>query len=94
MDPLFLARLVESLLTLYMLLILLRWLGRFIGFDLEEGWWKGLTKLTDPLIQGMRRVLPNMGPVDFGPIAALFVVWLVRILVVGALYNSATDVRL
>ena len=84
MDPLFLARLIKSLLTLYMLLILLRWLGRYIGFDLEEGRLRVLTKLTDPLIKSMRRILPNMGPIDFGPIAALFVVWLVRILASGS----------
>ena len=46
-------------------------------------WAKHKTKLTDPLIKSMRRILPNMGPVDFGPIAALFVVWLVRILANG-----------
>ena len=67
MDPLFLARLIESLLTLYMLLILVRWLGRFIGFDLEQGRLRVLTKLTDPLINSMRRILPNMGPVPLPP---------------------------
>ncbi len=68
-------------LTLYMMAILLRWTGAWL--ELNEGsWWMRLVaRMTDPLVRGMRRVLPPMGPFDWGPLAALVVVWLVRIVV-------------
>lgn len=74
-----LTRAVYSVLTLYMLLILLRWLAPWLQFDVYDRRIRWAWRLTDPLISTLRRVLPPMGPVDFGPVAALFVVWVVRI---------------
>ncbi len=72
-----------------MILILLRWLGSWFSFDTEYGRWAWIARLTDPLINKLRQVLPNMGPVDFGPLAALFIVWFVRIVSVGILVDMA-----
>ncbi|MFP4501476.1 MAG: YggT family protein [Candidatus Hydrogenedentota bacterium] len=67
------------LLTLYMMAILLRWFGTWLELD-EGAWWMRLiAQITDPLITAIRRLLPPMGPVDWGPMGALIVVWLVRI---------------
>ncbi len=73
-------RAARNLLTLYMLLILVRWVASWIEFDMMAPRWRWIPRLTDPLIDLMRRLLPSMGPMDFGPIAALFLVWLVRLL--------------
>ena len=73
-----LIRAVSSLLTLYMMMILIRWTGAWLEVDLFQPRLRWICRVTDPLIDAMRRVLPPMGPVDFGPIAALFVVWVVR----------------
>jgi YggT family protein len=78
-----LGRTVNSVLTIYMALILLRWLAPWLKMDVEGRRFRWAWRLTDPLIGAMRRVLPPMGPVDFGPIAALFVVWIVRIVATG-----------
>lgn len=72
-----------------MILILLRWLGTWLSVDTQFGRWRWIAVLTDPLINWFRKILPNMGPVDFGPIAALFAVWFVRILSVQILINVA-----
>ena len=72
-------RTVYSLLTLYMMMILLRWTSAWIELDLHQPRLRWICRLTDPLITKMRQILPHMGPIDFGPIAALFLVWLVRI---------------
>ncbi len=72
------ARAIFSGLTLYMMLILLRWLGGWIGFETDFGRWRWVSAVTDPLVGRVRRVLPNLGPVDFGPIVTLFAVWIVR----------------
>lgn len=89
-----LARIVHSGLSLYMILILLRWLGSWFGFDPEFGRWRWIARLTDPLINKFRQILPNMGPVDFGPFAALFVVWFVRVVSVGILVDMASRASL
>lgn len=78
-------RAVSALLTLYMLLILLRWTAPWLEFDIHSPRWRWIARLTDPLLDLVRRVLPPMGPMDFGPLGALFVVWLVRVLSCSAL---------
>ena len=76
----YVVRAVFSGLTLYMLLILLRWLGGAIGFETDYGRWRWIAMLTDPLVDRLRRILPNLGPVDFAPMAALLLVWIIRTL--------------
>ncbi len=87
-------RIAHSILTLYMMLILLRWFGPWLSLDVTGGRLKWVSLLTDPLITRLRRVLPKMGPVDFGPIAALVIVWFVRILSVRILENMAHQASL
>jgi len=74
---------VGSLITLYMLALVLRWVGAWIELDLDAGRLRFIPRLTDPLINLMRRVLPPMGPLDWGPVAAIMVTWIVRILLAG-----------
>ncbi len=77
------ASLLGSALTLYMLLILLRWTAPFLELELHGRWLAWIPKLTDPLIELMRRLLPPMGPMDWGPIAAVVAVWIVRLIILG-----------
>ncbi|HOF41058.1 MAG TPA: YggT family protein [Candidatus Hydrogenedentes bacterium] len=72
------AHVVFSVLTLYMMMILLRWFGPWLEVDTDAGRLAWIGRATEPLIQRVRRILPPMGPVDFGPLAALFMVWLAR----------------
>ena len=72
------ARAIYSGLTLYMMLILVRWLGGWISFETDYGRWKWVAKVTDPIVSPIRRALPNLGPMDFGPMVALLAVWIVR----------------
>ena len=64
--------------TLYMMLILLRWFGPWISFDLDAGRLRWTTRLTDPPIAKVRRILPPMGPFDIGPLAVLMCAWFSR----------------
>ena len=82
-------RIAHSILTLYMMLILLRWFGPWLSLNVTGGRLGWVAWLTDPLITRLRRVLPHMGPVDFGPLAALVLVWFVRILSVRILDQMA-----
>lgn len=74
---------IASGLTLYMMAILLRWLGPWLELDVYSPWWRWLPRITDPLIHLFRRILPPMGPMDWSPIASVIALWLVRILLVG-----------
>jgi len=81
---------VYSLLTLYMMLILVTWLASPLQLDLRARRLRWIPALTQPLIRRVRRILPNMGPVDFGPLATLFLVWIVRTLATAFLMGLAT----
>lgn len=86
-DGLFAERLVGSALTLYMLVILTRWVGPWLEIDFHQGLWRWIPRLADPLIARMRQILAQlvgpMGPVDWSPIAALMLVWFVRMIYPG-----------
>jgi len=69
-------------LTLYMMALLLRWTAPWLELDLRAGYLRWLPRITDPLINLMRRLLPPMGPMDWGPIAALAAVWILRLILV------------
>jgi uncharacterized protein YggT (Ycf19 family) len=79
---------VYSGITIYMILILLRWLGPWIGLELEYGKLVWLKKITDPVLEGLRKSLPTSGPFDITPIVALFGFWFARTLVVRILVSS------
>ena len=79
------ARAIYSGFTLYMMLILFRWLGGWIHFETDFGRWRWIAALTDPVVGRIRRALPNLGPMDFGPMVTIFAVWLVRGVAIGLL---------
>ncbi len=70
----FIQRLIGSALTLYMLAICLRWLGAYIELELDSKYMRHLARATDPFIgymRGLVKLLGPLGPMDWGPIAAL-----------------------
>lgn len=76
-------RAVYSLLTLYMMLVLLRWLASYLELDLYSARWRWIPQCVDPLVKPIRRALPALGPVDFGPLAALIALWFARELILA-----------
>lgn len=77
-----LASVIFAGLTLYMMALLLRWLGPRLEIEFS-GPWALLPSLCDPFIELMRKVLPPMGPMDWSPIAAVVCVYIVRLVIVG-----------
>ncbi len=78
MPPAILYKSVYSLFTLYMLLLLLRWFSPWLGLEVESGRLRWIARIGDPLIKQMRRIIPSLGPADFGPVCAVLLVWLLR----------------
>ena len=87
-------RITHSVLTLYMMLILLRWFGPWMSLEMTAGRLAWVGRLTDPLITRLRKVIPHMGPVDFAPLAARVLIWFVRILSVRILEDIALQASL
>ncbi len=80
MQALFLRTLVGSALTLYMMVILLRWTAPWLELDLRSARLKWIPQVTDPLLHWIRGILPPMGGTfDWAPAAALLGLWVVRI---------------
>lgn len=80
---LILPRVAGSLLTLYMMALLLRWLGPWIEVDCDGPRLRWIAWITDPLIRLIGRILPPMGPMNWAPIAAVISVWILRIALIG-----------
>ncbi|MBX3178600.1 MAG: YggT family protein [Candidatus Hydrogenedentes bacterium] len=77
------ASILYSGLTLYMMALLLRWLGPWLELEFRGLLLGRIPAITDPCIQFMRRMLPPMGPLDFAPLAAVMGVFIVRLVLVG-----------
>ncbi len=83
MNEVFTMHLLGGAITLYMLLIALRWFAPFIEFDVSapsRRW----VNLADPPIELARRLIgQTAGPFDWAPIAVLLVLWIIRVILVG-----------
>lgn len=69
-------------LTLYMMALLLRWLGPWLELEFSGPLLGVLPRITDPLFQWMKRILPPMGPMDWSPLAAVMSVFILRLIIV------------
>lgn len=85
MSAFLIARIVYTVATLYMILVILRWFGPFLEVDLSAPRWRYLRPLVDWPLARLREVVPALGPWDPSPIALLLLVWVARSLVVQTL---------
>lgn len=73
---------VSAAISLLMMAIFIRYLVTWFGVPPTAPWLRPFRWLTDWLIVPIRRVLPPFGIVDASPIAAYFVLYLLRSLIV------------
>ena len=69
---------IYSGITLYMLLVLIRWFGPHLELDFYDTRLRWIARAVDPLLRFIRRVVPPMGPFDVGPLVAVLFLWFVR----------------
>jgi hypothetical protein len=72
----YVVRATYDIFTLYMLLIMLRWLGPWLQLELDVGRLRYIGQI-------VRKRLPSLGPMDFAPVVTVLGVWLIRSLTVG-----------
>jgi YggT family protein len=77
--------LVSFLFTVLMTAILVRVIGSWVGIGPYRKWMRPFYLLTDWLIEPIRRILPPFGMVDFSPMVAWLVLYVVRGFVMGLL---------
>ena len=66
-----LAQLVQVVFQIYWLLIVARVLISWVNPDAFNPIVQGLARVTDPVLEPLRRVIPSIGPIDISPIVAL-----------------------
>lgn len=77
--------LVGLVFTLLMTAILIRVIGSWFGVGPYRKWMRPFYLLTDWLIDPIRRILPPFGIIDFSPMVAWLVLYVVRGFVMGLL---------
>lgn len=71
-------------LTLYMLLVALRWFGPYLELEFAHGRHRWVGRITDPPLELARKLIgQNAGPFDWAPIVVMLIVWFVRVLLIG-----------
>jgi len=82
-----LAQLVEVLFQIYWLLIVVRVLISWVNPDPFNPIVQGLARVTDPVLEPLRRVIPPIGPIDISPLAALLILQALRYFLVHTLMD-------
>lgn len=77
--------LVSVAFSLVMACILIRVIASWFGISPYRSWMRPVAVLTDWIVEPIRRLLPPMGMIDFSPMVAWLVLWVVRGLVLGLL---------
>jgi len=69
---------MHSIFTLYSLAIIIRALLPWLGVSRYHPVMSFLIQITEPLLAPLRRYIPSTAGLDFTPMAALFVLWLLE----------------
>jgi YggT family protein len=77
--------LVSATFTVLMAAILIRVIGSWFGVGRYRKWMRPFYLLTDWLIDPIRKILPPVGIIDFSPMVAWLVLYVVRGFVIGML---------
>jgi len=77
--------LVGAIFTILMTAILIRVIGSWLGMGPYRKWMRPFYLLTDWLIDPIRKILPPFGMIDFSPMVAWLVLYVVRGFVMGVL---------
>lgn len=76
---------ISGAFSLLMTAILIRVIGSWLGVGRYNRWMRPLYRMTDWLVEPIRRRLPPFGAIDLSPVAAYLLLWLLREAVLGAL---------
>src|SRR5881398_1454994 len=78
--------LIGALYGLVFAALLVRVIGAWFGVFRYSRWMRPVYALTDWLVEPIRRVLPPMGALDWSPLVACLVLWLLKQLLLSVLF--------
>ena len=78
---------IHAFANLFLLILLLRFWLPWFGADFRNPLAQGILRLTSPLVNPIRRIVPAIGRVDTATVIIAFALQYLTILVVLALYN-------
>jgi YggT family protein len=81
--------LVDSLLTIYLYTLILRFVMQLVRADFRNQLAHFVTAVTNPLIMPLRRVLPPVGKVDTASVLSIIIVTAVRIAILSLITGHA-----
>ena len=89
-----LAGLADTVLTLYVWIIVARAVISWVNADPYNPIVRTLCNLTDPVLDRLRQMLPmSFGGIDMSPVVAIFILWFLRAFFVATLYDLARTMQ-
>ncbi|MDW8047684.1 MAG: YggT family protein, partial [Chloroflexota bacterium] len=82
MDP-YVAQFTLTFLQILTWAIIARALVSWLPIDPSSALYQLLFRVTEPIIDPIRRILPPMGFIDLSPLAAILLLWMMQSLVVN-----------
>lgn len=83
------AFLIETLLNLYLAVLLMRVLLEAVEADYYNPVCQVLLKVTQPLVGPLSKLIPSIGPINTAAIVLLFVIQTIAVLLIGAISGQA-----
>ena len=89
-----LAGLLDTVLTLYVWVIVARSVISWVNADPHNPIVRVLRNLTDPVLDRLRQAVPMaFGGIDMAPVVAIVILWFLRAFLVTSLYDLARTVN-
>ena len=77
------ANLLETLIDVYVMIILARVVLSWLPVDRDQPWARFIVDVTEPTVGPIRRILPPLGGLDFSPLVAMLLLQLLRNMLAG-----------
>jgi YggT family protein len=93
-------RIIEVLLNiLWWIIVIQAVMSWLIAFNIINTWndtvravWNALKKMTDPLYNPIRRIMPDFGGLDLSPLVVLLIIYILMTIIVPQIYVSLAGI--
>ncbi|HEX2770152.1 MAG TPA: YggT family protein [Geobacteraceae bacterium] len=87
------AYVIQTLLTIYMWIIIIRALISWVNPDPYNPIVSFLYRATEPVLSRVRRVIPYMGGIDLSPLLVLLAIFFLQKFVVSSLFELVSRIK-
>ena len=88
-----LAQLLSAIFTIYTWILIIRVLASWLSPDPFNPLMQFLTRMTDPVLEPLRRMIPAIGPFDLSPIVAVLILQTVQHFLIRTLLDLSVRLR-